>query len=161
MLQAYNCDKTKPGEKRVEPDPAEKQIYRPDYVLHHFVHYSLATEFSVLNKNDTIKSGFKWNYKAIDPLSRFSNEGTEALMLHAKAIGPRETNLWEKACLGNYTGRYACRLGNPFPKNWTGELSDENGIKYNCYMNHKIEDYWASLLRTELKRLTKSEGEDP
>jgi len=36
MLQAYNCDRQKPG-KKAEKMPAEKQLYRPDYVLHHFI----------------------------------------------------------------------------------------------------------------------------
>jgi hypothetical protein len=36
MLQAYNCDRQKPGQK-TEQMPAEKQIYRPDYVKHHFI----------------------------------------------------------------------------------------------------------------------------
>jgi hypothetical protein len=36
MLQAYNCDRQKPGEKTSQM-PAEKQIYRPDYVKHHFI----------------------------------------------------------------------------------------------------------------------------
>ena len=40
MLQAYNCDRQKPGEKEKQM-PAEKQIYRPDYVLHHFIHVSM------------------------------------------------------------------------------------------------------------------------
>jgi hypothetical protein len=36
MLQAYNCDRQKPGQKTAQM-PAEKQIYRPDYVKHHFI----------------------------------------------------------------------------------------------------------------------------
>ena len=159
LLQAYNCDKTKTGEKRVEPDPAEKQIYRPDYVHHHFIHYSLVTETTKLNKEDTLQQGLKWTYKPEDQLSRLSNESSEALMLHAKAIAPHETNLWEKACRGSFKGRYACRLGNPFPEhvlNVTYDtLSDEHGIKYNCYISYKIENHWVKLLSKELEERLK------
>jgi hypothetical protein len=156
MLQAYNCDKTKPGDKREEPDPAEKQIYRPDYVLHHFIHYTLVSEASRLNKKDTEKVGLRWSYKTDDPLARYVNESSEALMLHAKAIAPHETNNWERACSGSFKGRYVCRLGNPFPRNWNGSTSDENDIKYNCYLNYKVEDYFLKLLKRDLQRLSDS-----
>ena len=61
--------------------PAEKQIYRPDYVLHHFIHYSTVTVMSELNKEDIEKLGRKWNNRNPfpDPLSRFGNEIDEAL----------------------------------------------------------------------------------
>jgi hypothetical protein len=56
MLQAYNCDRQKPGEK-VNHMPAEEEIYRPDYVKHHFVHYSTGTGMSMVNKEDVLKRG--------------------------------------------------------------------------------------------------------
>ena len=92
MLQAYNCDRQKPGEKK-EKMPAEKQLYRPDYVLHHFIHYSTVTKNSVLNKEDTEKLGRRWNSHSPfpDPKSRFGNENTEALMLHTKAVAYQDT----------------------------------------------------------------------
>ncbi|KAL3911139.1 MAG: hypothetical protein SGILL_007400, partial [Bacillariaceae sp.] len=149
---------TKPGDKRIEPDPAEKQIYRPEYVEHHFVHYSLVTKSSLLNKEDTLKKGLQWTYKTTDPFSRFSNERTEALMLHAKAVAPHETNLWEKACLGSFKGRYACRLGNPFPANVADGFEDNNGIKYNCYVNDKIERQFLQQLLADLKDLSQRDS---
>ena len=78
MLQAYNCDRQKPGEK-VNHMPAEKQIYRPDYVKHHFVHYSTVTGLSILNKEDILKRGHKWIPGSAfpDPLSRFADEKNE------------------------------------------------------------------------------------
>jgi hypothetical protein len=78
MLQAYNCDRQKPGEK-VNHMPAEKQIYRPDYVKHHFVHYSTVTGMSILNKEDVLKRGHKWIPGSAfpDPLSRFADEKNE------------------------------------------------------------------------------------
>ena len=91
MLQAYNCDRQKPGDKK-ERMPAEKQIYRPDYVLHHFIHYSTVTVMSEMNKEDSEKLGRKWKlYPFPDPLARFSNENEEALMLHTKAVAHQDT----------------------------------------------------------------------
>lgn len=78
MLQAYNCDRQKPGEK-VHQMPAEKQIYRPDYVKHHFIHYSTVTGMSILNKPDVLQRGYKWIPGSAfpDPLSRFGDEKNE------------------------------------------------------------------------------------
>jgi hypothetical protein len=101
MLQAYNCDRQKPGGKS-EKMPAEKQIYRPDYVLHHFIHYSTVTVMSELNRQDIEKLGRKWNSRSPfpDPLSRFGHEAKEALMLHTKAVATKDTVsvIWSK-CL--------------------------------------------------------------
>lgn len=78
MLQTYNCDRQKPGEKKHQM-PAEKQIYRPDYVKLHFIHYSTVTAMSVMNREDTMKSGHEWNAGSAfpDPLSRFGDEVNE------------------------------------------------------------------------------------
>ena len=92
MLQAYNCDRQKPGAKK-EKMPAEKQIYRPDYVLHHFIHYSTVTAMSDMNREDVEKLGHKWNPHSPfpDPLSRFGDENKEGLMLHTKAVAHQDT----------------------------------------------------------------------
>ena len=78
MLQAYNCDRQKPGEKKVKM-PAEKQMYRPDYVKQHFIHYSTITELSEMNRQDVETSGRVWSSKSAfpDPLSRFGDETNE------------------------------------------------------------------------------------
>lgn len=153
MLQAYNCDRQKPGNKK-EKMPAEKQIYRADYVLHHFIHYSTVTQDSSLNKEDFEKLGkrFKVNY-GVDHLSRFGDEINEALMLHTKAVAHQDTADWEKTCSASYDGRLFCRLGVPFPDNLKGVdvAKGTNGLKYNCYVNHKIDDYWVDKLESELR----------
>jgi hypothetical protein len=78
MLQAYNCDRQKPGKKETQM-PAEKQLYRPDYVKQHFVHYSTITERSEMNREDVEKSGAIWDKRKAfpDPLSRFGDEAHE------------------------------------------------------------------------------------
>jgi hypothetical protein len=102
--------------------------------------------------------GLKLTYKTTDPFSRISNERTEALMLHAKAVATHETNLWEKACRRSFRGRYACRLGNPFPENATDAIADKNDIKYNCYVNDKIEKHFLRCLLKEMKTISYSKS---
>lgn len=80
MLEAYNCDRNKPGQK-TKVMPAEKQIYRADYVKQHFVHYSTVTESTLLTIAD-FKQKFGITRQAPDPLSRFGDEVTEGLMIH-------------------------------------------------------------------------------
>jgi len=155
MLQAYNCDRQKPGQKK-EKMPAEKQIYRADYVLHHFIHYSTVTELSNSNKEDYEKSGLSFKTKSAfpDPKSRFGNENNEALMLHTKAVAHQDTLNFDTTCKAEYDGRSFCRLGNPFPddnKNVDVSKGDENGLKFNCYVNHKIDNYWVKELESKLK----------
>jgi len=154
MLQAYNCDRQKPGEK-TERMPAEKQLYRPDYVKHHFIHYSTVTVMSIWNKKDTLKHGYQWKVNPFpDPLSRFGNEVSEGLMLHTKAVATQDTTFWETACKAEYEGGAFCRLGSPFPDSMTGVnvTEGDEGWKFNCYVNHKIDDYWVKRLENDMKK---------
>ena len=80
MLQAYNCDRQKPGQKANQM-PAEKQIYKADYVTQHFVHYSTVTRTTNMPFDEYFKLyGQKRPFP--DPLSRFGDEVEEALMIH-------------------------------------------------------------------------------
>ena len=74
-------------------------------------------------------------------------------MLHTKAVATQDTVFWESACKATYTGKAACRLGSPFPEDMTGvnETLGDEGWKFNCYVNHKIDDYWVPLLERDLK----------
>lgn len=60
---------------------------------------------------------------------------------------------WEEACLASYDGGYFCRLGVPFPEDLTGVDVDAgiDGLKFNCYVNRKIDDYFVPQLEKELK----------
>eukprot|EP00934_Nitzschia_sp_Nitz4_P008177 Nitzschia sp. Nitz4//scaffold88_size82704//57521//60269//NITZ4_005301-RA/size82704-augustus-gene-0.84-mRNA-1//-1//CDS//3329559521//8167//frame0 len=153
ILQSYNCDRQKPGQKTKQV-PAEKQIYRPDYVYHHFVHYSTVTGLSILNQQDTKKLGHRWKQGGFpDPLSRFGDEVDEGIMLHTKAMATQDTVFWETACAASYDGEEPCRLGTPFPDDMTGvniSLGDK-GWKFNCYVNHKVEDYFVPLLEERMR----------
>lgn len=148
ILQTYNCDRQK---VKTETMPAEKQIYRTDYVLQHFVHFSTVTKYTVMNKEEMVASGLKGRV-APDPLSRFANERTEVTMLHTKAVATQDTAGWEKRCSGEMKG--SCRIGNPFPDGdeSVNVTKDSDGWLYNCYVNPKIENFWVPLLNEELKK---------
>jgi hypothetical protein len=75
------------------------------------------------------------------------------LMLHTKAVATQDTVYWETACKAWYEGRQSCRLGTPFPEDMTGVnvTEGDEGWKFNCYVNHKIDDYWVKRLEDGLK----------
>lgn len=77
-------------------------------------------------------------------------------MLHTKAVATQDTVFWEEACKATYDGKKSCRLGSPFPEDMTGVnetrgTPGDEGWKFNCYVNHKIDDYWVKRLENELK----------
>ena len=158
MLQAYNCDRQKPGEK-TSTMPAEKQLYKADYVLQHFVHYSAVTELSEKNKTEYEKEGFRWKGRAFpDARQRFGNEKTEGLMIHTKAVAMQDTNGWERVCHINAQSlpkrrRGLCRLGVPWPDDPEEAKANatKEGWAYNCYVNKKVDDYFVPRLKEKLE----------
>jgi hypothetical protein len=150
MLQTYNCDRQSGPKKDVMP--AEKQLYRPDYVRQHFVHYSSVTILSEMNRTEFEKAGYEWyRTRAFpDPKSRFSDEINEATMLHTKAIAIQDTAGWLHVCKVEQYGKGAtCRIGTPYPEDYDKDrdgLGNEEGWAYNCYVNQKTEKYWVPLL---------------
>ena len=134
FLETYNCDFERPVRNKVMP--AEKQLYRTDYVLLHFVHYSTITVLSAMGKNEVNSAVAKdslvpcmmggqckvANTKPYRQLYReqhvrYVDEISEATMLHAKSIVLEETNNWLSACKLPNTA--SCKLGIPFPPNST------------------------------------------
>ncbi len=127
--------------------PAEKQIYKADYVKQHFIHYSTITESSNLNRKEFVeKFGNKRAFP--DRLSRFTDEVNEALMLHSKSIARQDTANWKDTCSGRVSG--LCRIGFPWPEDGSNATADENGWKYNCYVNPQIDNYWAPKVKAKL-----------
>lgn len=134
--------------------PAEKQIYRPDYVLQHFVHFSTITRFTLLTNAETLLVGMTPATRvAPDPFSRFADELQEVTMLHTKAMATQDTAAWEKRCTGEMK-RGTCRIGVPYPDLNTSSTvtKDEKGWLYNCYVNPVIENYWVPRLDIELQQ---------
>ena len=159
MLQAYNCDRQKPGEKKSSM-PAEKQLYRADYVLQHFVHYSVSTVLSEKNMTEYMKEGFRWKERPFpDPRQRFGNEKTEGLMIHTKSVARQDTAGYNRMCHINNTylnprRQGLCRLGVPFPDDFNPAVSNatKEGYAYNCYVNEQVENYLVPQLIDKLKR---------
>ena len=156
MLQSYNCDRQKPGQKKSSM-PAEKGFYRSDYVLQHFVHYSSVTVQSLKNQTEYLKDGFRWKPRAFpDPRQRFGNELTEGLMIHTKAVARQDTAGWERMChIRNMKlpkrQQGLCRLGVPFPDDWNGSVNaTKEGWAFNCYPNALVEEYFAPRLKEAL-----------
>jgi hypothetical protein len=155
-LQTYNCDRQSGPKKDVMP--AEKQLYRPDYVRQHFIHYSSVTLLTLMNKTEFEKAGYSWTYTRIapDPKSRFSDEVNEATMLHAKAIARQDTAGWNVICkVERYGKGSTCRIGVPYPENYTEKVDgpgNKDGFAYNCYVNKKTETHWVPLLEEAIAK---------
>jgi hypothetical protein len=148
--------------------PAEKKLYRTDYVLQHFVHYSSVTTLSNMNRSDYVRDQGKWKPRAFpDPRQRVSNEVTEALMIHAKAIAILDTVNWNRTCRIDME-RFlpdvpaVCPLGLAWPvdrytrkgkANTTLHASNltTEGLQYNCFVNDKVERYFVPQLMAALK----------
>ena len=153
ILQTYNCDRQSGPKKDVMP--AEKQLYKPDYVLQHFIHYSSVTVLSQMSRPEFEKAGYNWLQTKMqpDPHSRFSNEQEEATMLHTKAVARQDTAGWDLACKEGNSKKAMCRIGTPFPDSHNESIHgtrDANGWIYNCYINKKTEQFWAPLLQRTL-----------
>ena len=75
-------------------------------------------------------------------------------MLHTKAVATQDTVFWETACKADYDGKQTCRLGTPFPDDQeeVDLAKGDEGWKFNCYVNHKIDDYWVPRLENNLKQ---------
>ena len=155
FLEAYNCDRQLPGQKK-RVMPAEKQIYRADYVTQHFIHYSTVTQTTNLRKNEFNR---KFGNQRLfpDPLSRFVDEVNEGLMVHSKAVARQDTVGWEINCHANYTKQSfdLCRLGIPWPDNQNendnSSPQNSDGWLYNCYVNKRIDSFWGPSLKAKLK----------
>ncbi|KAG7346686.1 glycosyltransferase family 92 protein [Nitzschia inconspicua] len=151
LMEAYNCDRQQPG-KKTSTMPAEKQIYRASYVQQHFIHYSTVTETSNMPL-DEYKKVYNRARPFPDPQSRFIDEVNEGLMLHAKAIARQDTAGWKRNCHKDGSPIDQCRIGFPWPEDGSNRTYNEDGWNYNCYVNPRIDNYWAPLLKNKLKEM--------
>ena len=156
FLETYNCDFL-PLPKPSWSDRAKKQIYRPDYVLSHFVHYSTITKGILQGYHEATELGRTWNLAYNEPISseRFTNETSEAVMLHSKTTDARDTKGWEKFCKLGFVGGYndKCRIGFPFPNNIQKvNSSNSAGFENNCWKNEKLTEYFLPKLKEAMKK---------
>lgn len=115
FLKTYNCEYIRPP----RPDRFEramKQIYRPDYVQSHFVHYSTVTK--------DISKYYK-DHGPGDPYSRkvhqkqwqlnapevFLDEINEGLLVHTRSVLPHESQYRKQGC--QIGSKWGCALGKP------------------------------------------------
>merc|ERR1712194_844499 len=151
FFETYNCHRENP---RVNFVPAEKQIYKPDYVLLHHVHYSTVTVNSQLNMTATMKAdNLSWRQRYKEKHVKVTDEETEALMLHTKSVVYSQTTNFEKFCRDKAQNNH-CKLGFPWPDGRVSEtnVTNENGFLYNCFVDEKIESFWVPKLKDELQK---------
>lgn len=149
-LEAYDCEYT----ALPKPDfawRAQKQIYRPLFVLNHFVHYSTVTR-RILEAPQEASPPFIQR----KPYERRVNELTESFMLHTKTTAPPATLKWKYLCRADNDKK--CPVGIPFSNAnqlSPGENSTKDGLAYNCYQHDRIQNDLSIKLRELLKPLRK------
>jgi hypothetical protein len=189
FIETYNCE-SQPLPKPNWAQRAKKQIYRPDYVLNHYVHYSTVTKAMVVyhgdhNHNHVVGSSVhtravpqskrQWSrsFGETEPSERFTNELTEAVMIHTKSTLPHETNEYLEKChhthwpLNEWDN---CRVGFVRPLDYNskdekaggdGDGDHTNiiknyqaqGFNYTCYSNPRLETTFLPKLRDELAKV--------
>ncbi len=155
-IETYNCDFT-PLPKPDWADRAKKQIYRPDYVLSHFVHYSTITKEILKTYEETIAEKGRWNHRYYErkKSERFTNEIEEAVMVHTKTTVPGNTKGYKRVCKFGFveTWKDVCRVGFPIPNNKLDvNVPRPDGYKHNCYTNEKLTNVLIPKLREALKK---------
>lgn len=147
FLQVYNCNIEKPPRKKLMP--AEKAIYRPDYVHMHFVHYSTVTSDNKMSEQEAKAINHAWRRVYKEAHIRYVDEETEATMLHTKAIVEKETRQWDRSPDTNVGVAYP-----PGTSEKNGTVTVEingNTLPANCYPVEKIDQYWAPKLEAAMK----------
>jgi len=153
FLETYDCETT-PLPKPNFGWRAQKQIYQPEYVLNHFVHYTMVTQRANVHPDERIPA-----FLQRAPYERRVNELTEAFMLHAKTKPPAQTQGWKRICAAalQSSGKQTCPVGIPWPLNVTTTnqepVLNEDGYSFNCYQHSKIQNHLVPRLREILKPL--------
>jgi hypothetical protein len=152
---AFSCDSAG-SPKPAWAERARKQIYRPDYVLYHFVHYSTVTKGYLKTYKEASEQGESWyrQYREHSPSEWTSDELSQVVMVHTKTIGRDLTFNYESGCKHNRSKTWQkCLVAYPWPNDSTNkEPFDQIGMGYNCYVNRKVEDYWIPKLKEALKK---------
>jgi len=152
FLQAYNCDSA-PSPKPAWADRARKQLYRTDYVLYHFVHYSTVTQGYMNDYQED--DGWTRRYREKPPSERVTDEYNEGVLVHTKSLGADMTQGYLQRCRYDYDKKWqGCWVAYPHWTNVTGsqqsDVQDENGMEYNCWINERVEQYWVPKLQAAM-----------
>lgn len=149
-LEAYNCDSAN-APKPAHGDRARKQLYRAEYVLNHFVHYSTVTKAYLTQYKDDSKS---WSMqKILDQTERVVDELNEATMIHTKQIDLGQTMNYRARCNVGFKKKWiSCNVGFPWPhgKEIAG-LNQSDGTQYNCFVNKKVEEFFLPRLKEAMR----------
>lgn len=165
FLQVYNCEFIRPP-KPMRFQRAMKQIYRPSFVLSHFVHYSTVTtdigqSFADLMRNHHDEEPDAVLHKYRQGQGRksaeiFMNDMTQGVLVHARSVLPHETKRRSAEC--SIRSRHNCALGflceddvefvDELHKNNVFQNSD--GSYCNCWRNKVIEEVLVPNLETLL-----------
>lgn len=172
FLEVYNCNNEKPPRKNLMP--AEKAIYRPDFVRLFFVHYATITVYSQTGKPEAISKGEAWSPRArMNKRARFVDEATEGTMLHTKALVSKETRMYNKTLFENPS---RSNIGVEWPpgidensnttdpqfvktidikgKTYEAVMVDINGQNYfpNCYPVPNVDEKWVPILEAAVQK---------
>ena len=157
FLQAFNCDQS-PTPRPSWAERARKQLYRPDYVLDHFVHYSTVTKGLVVTHREAQIAGIRWNrfFSESEPTERFVDEVNEAMMIHTKSVDLGMTSNIDTRCHHSFgKRRMGCFCGFPWPDNQQSESDTYNvttGFIYNCFVNRRVDEYWIPRLEEAMRK---------
>jgi len=133
FMETYACEST----PLPKPDfgwRAKKQIFRPWYVLNHYVHYSVVTK-RLLDAPNEASPRFVEKF----PYERRVDELSEGFMLHCKTTSPEATLGWKEKCTRNDS----CPVGIPWPLkieqiHGDASLANSDGLKFNCYQHERV-----------------------
>jgi len=157
FIQAFNCDPS-PTPRPSWAQRARKQLYRPDYVLNHFVHYSTVTRGLVMTHREAQIAGKRWDRFFFEsaPTERFVDEVHEAMMIHTKSVDLGMTSNLETRCHHDFgKTRIGCHSGFPWPGNQQSERDTYNattGFIYNCFVNLRVDEYWIPRLEEAMRK---------
>jgi hypothetical protein len=166
FLKVYNCDSI----KRPRPERfarAMKQMYRPDYVFSHFVHYSTVTEYGA-RYYDPKRPILDIHSKFDETKEVFVDELNEGTLIHSRSVTPKETMFRSNVCQVNYS-KMTCFLGYECPDSveWIEDLGRKKGKKTktklnphhdldgnfcSCWVNEHVENVWVQKLEAELDK---------
>jgi hypothetical protein len=140
FLQAYDCERN-PLPKPGWAWRAKKQIYRPDFVWNHFIHYSTVTKRLRDFPNEDSPPFIQRR-----PFERRVDEISEGFMLHTKTTHSSATKGWERTCRGTSDeDRKKCPIGFAYLQDEKGRTRGDapltqDGFARNCYKHSRIQD---------------------
>ena len=169
FLKVYNCDFIRP------PKPerfarAMKQIYRPDHVYSHFVHYSTVTADIAQTYQDFIQQqqgqhhhrpfmpfvhDSKWIQQSPEI---FVDELTQGALIHARSVLPHETRRKTAECFvgskWNCIVGYPCEDSVPFldEVHKENKFQNPNGTFCNCWKNSLVDTILVPQLEKRLRK---------